>query len=498
MWFRPSFALSHIKHLMIDNPTLVNLSQALHNRQCSSYELTQYYLARIQQLNPTLNAFITVNTELALKQAGHADTLLDQGLGTRLTGLPIAHKDLFCTQGVRTSCGSRMLDNFTPPYDATLVHNLQQAGTVMLGKLNMDEFAMGSSNETSYYGTTRNPWDTSRTPGGSSGGSAACIAAQLAAGVTASDTGGSIRQPAAFCGVTGIKPTYSRVSRYGMIAYASSLDQAGVMARTAEDAAWLLQAMAGHDPKDATSSKVAVPSYSCHLNQPLTGLTIGLPEPYFKHDFSTAMHNAFETTRHTLERLGAQCKAVHLKQTDLATQCYYVLSSAECASNLSRYDGVRYGYRAPSTDLDTLYLKSRSEGFGPEVQSRILMGTYVLSAEYHQAYYQQAQCIRRLICDAFTETLQQVDLLLAPVTPTPAFPLGHHKKDPVAMALEDVFTVGVNLAGLPAITFPIGFDQGLPLGIQCIGRHFDESTLLRVAHQFQQHSDHHLKIPKLL
>ncbi len=477
--------------------TLAELSQALQDKSLSSVELTRYFLDRIQQHNDTLNAFITVTEEQALQQAKEADQQLASGRAGPLTGIPIAQKDIFCTKGIKTTCGSKILDNFIAPYDATVSEHLNADGMVLLGKTNMDEFAMGSSNETSYYGPVKNPWDLERIPGGSSGGSAATIAARLAPAATGTDTGGSIRQPAALCGITGLKPTYGRVSRYGMIAFASSLDQGGPMTQTAEDAAMLLNSMAGHDPKDSTSIDKDVPDYTATLNNSLKDIKIGLPEEYFAKGLDPAIEKAIETSIKTFEKCGATMVNINLPHTDLATSAYYVIAPAECSSNLARYDGVRYGYRCKNpVDLEDLYKRSRSEAFGAEVKRRIMVGTYVLSSGYYDAYYIKAQKIRRQIRDDFQTAFQNVDIILTPVTPTPAFKIGEKMTDPVAMYLSDIFTIATNLAGLPGLSIPAGFsDNHLPIGVQLIGNLFEESKILNAAHQFQQVTDWHQKIP---
>lgn len=477
------------------NQTLSQLAAGLRAKQFSSVELTQTFLDRIHQ-HQALNAFITVSAETALQQAQQADQRLASGDATVLTGIPIAQKDIFCTLGVKTSCGSKMLDNFVAPYNATVVDNFNQAGSVMLGKLNMDEFAMGSSNETSYYGAVLNPWDTQTVPGGSSGGSAAAVAARLAPAVTGTDTGGSIRQPAALCGVTGLKPTYGRVSRYGMIAYASSLDQGGPMTRSAEDAALLLQVMAGFDAKDSTSVDTPVPDYSASLNDSLQGLKIGLPKEFFSADLDAAMAATLQAAIAEYRKLGAEVVEVSMPNLNLAIPAYYVIASAECSSNLSRYDGVRFGYRCQNpADLTDLYTRSRGEAFGAEVKRRILMGTYALSAGYYDAYYLKAQQVRRLISEDFKNALAQVDVLMGPVTPGTAFKLGEKTGDPIQMYLSDIYTIAINLAGLPGMSVPAGFIDGKPVGLQIIGNYFSEQRLLNIAHRYQQVTDHHQQIP---
>lgn len=476
--------------------TLAELAADLAAGHYSSQELTQHYLDRIARLDPQLNSFISQTPELALTQAKAADAARAAGRAGLLTGLPLAHKDIFCTQGIRTSCGSKMLDNFIAPYESTVSHRLQQAGMVTLGKTNMDEFAMGSSNETSFYGPVRNPWDTDRVPGGSSGGSASAVAARLAPAATGTDTGGSIRQPAALCGITGLKPTYGRVSRYGMIAFASSLDQAGPMTQTAEDAAMLLSAMAGFDAKDSTSTDTPVPDYLAGLNQSIKGLKIGLPKEYFGQGLDAGIDAALQQAIADLTALGAEFVEVSLPHTELSVPVYYVVAPAEASSNLSRFDGVRFGYRAQNPkDLTDLYQRSRGEGFGPEVKRRILVGTYALSAGYYDAYYLKAQQLRRKISEDFRQAFQQVDLLLTPSTPSTAFRLGEKAADPVAMYLSDIYTIATNLAGLPGMALPCGLVNGLPTGLQLIGNYFDESRLLNVGHQYQQRTDWHRQLP---
>ncbi|GAA0788096.1 Asp-tRNA(Asn)/Glu-tRNA(Gln) amidotransferase subunit GatA [Marinobacterium sediminicola] len=476
--------------------TLAELAQGLERGDFSSSELTQAYLQRINALDSRYNSFITVTEEQALAQAKAADEARAAGNAGALCGLPIAHKDLFCTQGVRTSSASKMLDNFVSPYDATIVSRLKNAGTVMLGKLNMDEFAMGSSNESSFYGAVRNPWDAERVPGGSSGGSAAAVAARLTPAATGSDTGGSIRQPAALCGITGLKPTYGRVSRYGMIAFASSLDQAGPMAQTAEDCGMILNAMAGFDPMDSTSAERDMEDFTAALNQPLAGLKIGLPKEYFSEALDAGVAEQVRNAVTEFEKLGATVKEVSLPNTELCIPAYYILAPAEASSNLSRFDGVRYGYRCDNpVDLEDLYKRSRGEGFGAEVKRRIMVGTYALSAGYYDAYYRKAQQIRRMIQQDFINVLNDVDVIMGPTTPHPAFKLGEKSSDPVSMYMEDIFTLSLNLAGLPGISVPCGQTGGLPVGLQIIGNYFAEAKLLNIAHQFQQTTDWHKQIP---
>jgi len=477
------------------NKTITELAKGLRSGEFSSVELAQAFLDRIKQ-HGVLNAYITITEGVALQAAKAADARISSGNAELLTGIPIAQKDIFCTQGVKTSCGSKMLDNFIAPYNATVVDKLNQAGAVMLGKVNMDEFAMGSSNETSYYGAVKNPWDTNAVPGGSSGGSAAAVAARLAACSTGTDTGGSIRQPAALCGITGLKPTYGRVSRYGMIAYASSLDQGGPMTRSAEDAAILLQAMAGFDEKDSTSVNQPVPDYSAELNNPLAGLKIGLPKEFFGADLNSDMAAVLDIAINEYRRLGAEIKEVSMPNLKLAIPAYYVIAPAECSSNLSRFDGVRFGYRCENPqDLTDLYTRSRGEAFGKEVKRRILVGTYALSAGYYDAYYLKAQKIRRLISEDFSKALSEVDVIMSPVTPTTAFGIGEKMDDPIQMYLADIYTIAVNLAGLPAMSIPAGFINGLPAGLQIIGNYFQEARLLNIAHQYQQVTDWHKAIP---
>jgi len=479
------------------NKTITELSQGLRDKQFSSLELTEHFLGRIRQHNPSLNAYVTVTEEQALAQAKAADAALAAGQGGPLAGVPIAQKDIFCTQGVRTACGSKMLDNFISPYNATVVERFNQAGAVMLGKLNMDEFAMGSSNETSYYGPVKNPWDLGTVPGGSSGGSASAVAARLAPGATGTDTGGSIRQPASFCGITGIKPTYGRVSRWGMIAFASSLDQGGPMARTAEDCALMLQTMAGFDEKDSTSVDQPVPDYPASLNDSLEGLRIGLPKEFFGEGLDADIARLIDAAVAEYRKLGAEVKEISLPNMHLSAPAYYVVAPAECSSNLARFDGVRYGHRCDNPkDLKDLYMRSRGEGFGAEVQRRILIGTYVLSAGYYDAYYLKAQKIRRLISEDFKQAFQAVDVIMGPTSPSVAFRFGEKSADPIAMYLSDIYTIAVNLAGLPGMSIPVGFSNKLPVGMQIIGDYFSEGRLLNVAHRYQQVTDWHQKSPK--
>lgn len=478
------------------NKSVAQLAEGLRQGEFSSAEITRAFLDRISTLDSALNSFISVNDEAAMAAAAAADQRIASGNTGALTGIPIAHKDIFCTDGLKTSCGSKMLDNFIPPYNATVIDRFNDAGAVILGKTNMDEFAMGSSNESSFYGATRNPWDTGRVPGGSSGGSAAAVAAMLAPAATGTDTGGSIRQPAALCGITGLKPTYGRVSRLGMVAFASSLDQGGPLAHSAQDCALLLNAMAGHDPLDSTSSAVATQDYSARLDDNLQGLRIGLPQQYFGDGLDAATGSCVEAALKELEALGATLVDVSLPHSELTVPTYYIIAPAEASTNLSRFDGVRYGHRCDNpVDLHDLYTRTREEGFGDEVKRRILVGTYALSAGYYDAYYKKAQQVRRLIQKDFLDCFEQVDVIAGPTTPGPAFALGAKSDDPVAMYLEDIYTLAVNLAGLPGLSMPAGLVGGLPIGLQLIGQHFDEARLLNVAHQFQQQTDWHHKRP---
>lgn len=479
------------------NKTIAELSAGLAAGEYSSVELTQHFLNRVKA-NSDINAFVTVTEEQALAAAKAADERRAAGKIDVLTGVPFAHKDIFCTNGVRTACGSKMLDNFIAPYDAGVVENMAAAGLVSLGKLNMDEFAMGSSNETSFYGGVKNPWDKTRVPGGSSGGSAAAVAARLVPGATGTDTGGSIRQPASFCGVSGIKPTYGSVSRYGMIAFASSLDQAGPFARTAEDCGLLLQSMAGFDQRDSTSIERDVPDYNGELNNSLQGLKIGLPKEFFGEGLSADVAKVIDEAVAEYKQLGAEIVEISLPNTHLSVPAYYVVAPAECSSNLSRMDGVRFGHRCDNPkDLEDLYRRSRAEGFGDEVKRRIMIGAYALSAGYYDAYYIKAQQIRHLISDDFKKAFEQVDVILGPTAPEAAFKVGEKADDPVSMYLSDIYTLAVNLAGLPGMSIPAGFaDTGMPVGLQLIGNYFAEPKLLNVAHQFQQATDWHDQAPE--
>ena len=474
------------------NMSIAELGLGLRSKTFSSRELTEHFLRRIATLNPRYNAVITVTEESALASAERSDEQLRNGTGGDLCGIPVLHKDIFCTRNVRTSCGSKMLDNFIPPYDATVVENFADAGAVMLGKTNMDEFAMGSSNETSFYGPVKNPWDITRVPGGSSGGSAAAVAARLGAAATATDTGGSIRQPAALCGVSGLKPTYGRVSRWGMIAFASSLDQAGPIAKSAEDCAILLQCMASYDPRDSTSVERAVPDYRATLNDSVAGVKIGIPKEYFSDGLDPSVEAAVMDSLATLRELGAELVDISLPNSHLSVPAYYVIAPAEASANLSRFDGVRYGHRCDNpVDLEDMYRRSRAEGFGEEVQRRILIGSYCLSAGYYDAYYRKAQQVRQLIRQDFVNAFQQVDIVMGPTCPSPAFKFGAKGDDPVAMYLEDIYTIATNLAGLPGMSVPCGLVDGNPAGIQLIGNYFDEASLLNVAHRLQQATDWH-------
>ena len=479
------------------NKTVAELSAALRRKEIPSVELTRVFLERINKYKD-LNAFITVDPERSLAQAKAADARIARGQAGALTGVPIAQKDIFCADGWLTTCGSKILSNFTAPYDATIIEKFNKAGSVCLGKTNMDEFAMGSSSETSYYGVVKNPWGTDKVPGGSSGGSAAAVAARLAPAATGTDTGGSIRQPASLTSLTGLKPSYGRVSRYGMIAFASSLDQGGPMCRTAEDCALLLNTMAGFDPRDSTSVDEPVPDYTKSLGQEIKGLRIGLPKEYFSAGLSQDVAQVIQAAIGEFKKLGAQIVEISLPNSRLAIPCYYVLAPAEASSNLSRFDGARYGYRAKDyTDPLDMYCKTRAEGFGAEVKRRIMIGTYALSAGYYDAYYLKAQQLRRLIAQDFERAFQSCDVIMGPTSPTTAFKIGEKSDDPVAMYLSDIYTISVNLAGLPGMSIPAGFaPDGLPVGLQLVGRYFDEARLLNVAHRYQQATDWHKRIPK--
>ncbi len=477
--------------------TLSELAALLGARQASSEEVTRLFLGRIANHDRALNAFITVDEEKALAGARAADGRIARGEAGPLTGIPIAHKDLFCAKGWRTTCGSRMLAQFVSPYDAHVVEQFDRAGAVLVGKTNMDEFAMGSSNENSWFGPVRNPWDPARVPGGSSGGSAAAVAARLVPAATGTDTGGSIRQPASLTGTCGIRPTYGAVSRYGMVAFASSLDQGGAFGKSALDLALLMNVMAGFDERDSTSVERPKEDYARALATPLAGLRVGLPKEYFTADLSADVASCVHAAIGELERLGAKVVEVSLPNQALAVPVYYVIAPAEASSNLSRFDGVRYGHRAAEyADLSDMYRKSRAQGFGAEVQRRILVGTYVLSHGYYDAYYLQAQKVRRLIARDFTDAFRDCDVIAGPAAPTVAFPIGEKTSDPVQMYLEDLYTISVNLAGLPGLSVPCGFGAGgLPVGLQLIGNYFDEARMLNVAHQYQQATDWHRRVP---
>jgi len=478
------------------NHTIADIKRGLEAGEFSSREITEHFLGRIKRLDETYNSFITLSEEQALSAADQADKNLALGRADLLTGVPFAHKDIFCTQGIKTSCGSKMLDSFISPYDATVVANLKDAGAVCLGKTNMDEFAMGSSNETSFYGSVKNPWDTGCVPGGSSGGSAAAVAARITPAATATDTGGSIRQPAAHCGVTGLKPTYGRVSRWGMIAFASSMDQGGPIARTAEDCAYLLQAMSGFDTKDSTSSDRPIGDFIGNLDQPVEGLKIGIPKEFFGEGLNSDVAAAVQAALSEYEKLGATLVDIELPHSHLAVPTYYVLAPAEASANLSRFDGVRYGHRCDNpSDLTDLYCRTREEGFGEEVKRRILVGAYVLSAGYYDAYYRKAQKVRRLIKNDFVAAFEKVDVIAGPTCPSPTFAFGAKSANPVEMYLEDIYTISVNLAGLPGMSLPCGLVDGKPTGLQLIGNYWKEEQILNIAHQYQKQTDWHTKMP---
>ena len=478
------------------NLTIKQMSEKLQAGEITSVQLTQHYLDRISQYDAELNAFVTVTPELAISMAEEADKKIAAGEGELLTGIPVAHKDIFCTDGVKTSCSSKMLDNFIAPYDAHVVTQLKKIGMPILGKTNMDEFAMGSSSESSYYGPTKNPWDHKAVPGGSSGGAAAVIAAGLAPMATGTDTGGSIRQPASFCGITGIKPTYGSVSRFGIVAYASSFDQAGPMTRSAEDSAWMLNAMAGFDERDSTSLQREAVDYSAELTNSLKGLKVGVPAEYFGEGLDPAVEKLVRDAIAEVEKQGAEIVEVHLPNKDLAVPSYYVLAPAEASSNLSRYDGVRFGHRCEQPkDLEDLYKRSRSEGFGAEVKRRIMVGAYALSTGFYDAYYLKAQKLRRMVRDDFTKAFENCDVIMGPVAPTPAFNIGEKTDDPTSMYLADLYTIPVNLAGLPGISVPAGFANNRPVGLHIVGPYFSEAKLLNIAHQYQQVTDWHTKTP---
>ena len=479
------------------NFTVKQLAADLAARRVSSVEVTQYFFKRIKELGKALNAFISVDEERSLALARAADGRIAAGEAGPLMGIPLAHKDIFCARGWLTTCGSKILSNFVAPYDAHVIERFNQAGAVIAGKTNMDEFAMGSSNETSFYGPVRNPWDTAAVPGGSSGGSAAAVAARLAPAATGTDTGGSIRQPAAFTGICGLKPTYGVVSRYGMIAFASSLDQGGPFAKTAEDLALMLNVMAGFDARDSTSLQREPEDYTRDLAQPLRGLRIGMPREFFAEGVAPDVAKAVDAAVAEFRRLGCEPVEVRLPNMRLSVPVYYVLAPAEASSNLARFDGVRYGYRAPDyADLLDLYRKTRAQGFGAEVKRRILVGTYVLSHGYYDAYYIKAQKLRRLIAQDFAEAFRRCDLIMGPTCPTTAFKIGEKAGDPVQMYLSDIYTIAVNLAGLPGMSIPAGFGaSNHPVGLQLIGNYFGEAKMLNVAHQYQQVTDWHLWLP---
>ncbi len=481
------------------NSSLKELSAQLADRKISSVELTGEFLGKVGELNPVLNAFITVDPEASLAQARVADAMIASGRAGPLTGIPVAQKDIFCAKDWLTTCGSKMLSNFVSPYDAHVIERFNAAGAVNLGKTNMDEFAMGSSNETSFFGPVKNPWDIKAVPGGSSGGSAAAVAARMAPAATGTDTGGSIRQPAALCGISGIKPTYGLVSRYGMIAFASSLDQGGPMAKSAEDLAILLNAMAGFDGRDSTSLERQPEDYAKDLERPLAGLRIGIPAEYFAEGLSLDVEKAVQAAISEYQKLGATIVDVSLPNTRLSIPVYYVLAPAEASSNLSRYDGVRYGYRSANyKDLAEMYENSRAEGFGAEVKRRIMVGNYVLSRGYYDAYYMQAQKLRRLIAADFSASFEKCDVIMGPTSPSTAFDLGEKGDDPVQMYLSDIYTIAVNLAGLPGMSIPVGFgDNGRPVGLQMIGNYFSEAKMLNVAHQYQKATDWHSRMPNI-
>lgn len=476
--------------------TIKQMSEKLHAGEITSVQLTQHYLDRISKYDSELNAYVTVTPELAIAMAEEADKKIAAGQAELLTGIPVAHKDIFCTDGVKTSCSSKMLDNFIAPYDAHVVTLLKKIGMPILGKTNMDEFAMGSSSESSYYGPTKNPWDHKAVPGGSSGGAAAVIAAGLAPMATGTDTGGSIRQPAAFCGITGIKPTYGLVSRFGIVAYASSFDQAGPMTRSAEDSAWMLNAMIGFDERDSTSLQREKVDYTAELNSSLKGLKVGVPAEYFGEGLEPEVEKLVRAAIAEVEKQGAEIIAVQLPNKDLAVPSYYVLVPAEASSNLSRFDGVRFGHRCENPkDLEDLYSRSRAEGFGPEVQRRIMVGAYALSTGFYDAYYLKAQKLRRMVRDDFVNAFEHCDVIMGPVSPAPAFNLGGKSEDPTSMYLADLYTIPVNLAGLPAMTVPAGFVNNRPVGLHIVGPYFSEARLLNIAHQYQQVTDWHTKMP---
>jgi aspartyl-tRNA(Asn)/glutamyl-tRNA(Gln) amidotransferase subunit A len=481
----------------MQNLSLKELSEGLKQKKFSSEELTKFFLNRLDLHNSSINAFITIDKDKSLAMAKRADEIIKEGNQDYLTGIPIAQKDIFCAEGWKTSCGSKMLDNFIAPYDSTVISKFNAAGAVNLGKTNMDEFAMGSSNETSYYGNVKNPWDIKTVPGGSSGGSAAAVAGMLAPAATATDTGGSIRQPASLCGLTGLKPTYGLVSRYGMIAFASSLDQAGPMCHTAEDCAAMMNVMSGHDPKDSTSIEREKENYLSGINDSIKGLKIGVPKEFFSEGLDAEVEKIIEQGISEYKKLGAEIVEISLPNNHLSIPVYYVIAPAEASSNLSRYDGVRYGYRTKEyDDLMDMYCKTREEGFGDEVKRRIMIGTYVLSAGYYDAYYLKAQKIRRLISEDFKKAFEKCDVILGPSAPSVAFPIGDKKEDPLKMYMQDVYTISTNLAGLPGLSMPGGLMNNLPVGIQLIGNYFSEARLLNIAHVFQTNTNWHNLTPE--
>ena len=479
------------------NLSLKELSEGLKQKKFSSVELTKFFLNRLELHNSSINAFITIDKDKSLAMAKHSDEIINKGSQNYLTGIPIAQKDIFCAEGWKTSCGSKMLDNFIAPYDSTVISKFNAAGAVNLGKTNMDEFAMGSSNETSFYCNVKNPWDIKTVPGGSSGGSAAAVAGMLAPAATATDTGGSIRQPASLCGLTGLKPTYGLVSRYGMIAFASSLDQAGPMCHTAEDCAAMMNVMSGHDPKDSTSIQREKENYLTSINNPIKGLKIGIPKEFFSEGLDPEVEKIIEQGISEYKKLGAEIVEISLPNNHLSIPVYYVIAPAEASSNLSRYDGVRYGYRTKEyDDLMDMYCKTREEGFGDEVKRRIMIGTYVLSAGYYDAYYLKAQKIRRLISEDFKKAFEKCDVILGPSAPSVAFPIGDKKEDPLKMYMQDIYTISTNLAGLPGLSMPGGLMNNLPVGIQLIGNYFSEAKLLNIAHIFQTNTNWHNLTPE--
>ncbi|HUU50564.1 MAG TPA: Asp-tRNA(Asn)/Glu-tRNA(Gln) amidotransferase subunit GatA [Nitrospinota bacterium] len=480
--------------------TIHDLHEMLKKREVSCTEITNSVFKRIDKVEDEIKSYITITRESALKEAEEVDRFIKNGDNiSPLTGIPLAIKDVLCVKGIRTTCGSKILSNFTPPYDATSIKRLSDQRPVFVGKTNMDEFAMGSSTETSYFGITKNPWNLETVPGGSSGGSAAAVAADECIAALGSDTGGSIRQPAACCGIVGLKPTYGRVSRYGLVAFASSLDQIGPMTKDVKDSALLMNVISGKDPLDSTSADIPVPDFTKALIEDVKDLKIGIPKEYFVEGMNKEVEAKVWEAIKLLERLGAKPKEVSLPHTDYAIATYYILATAEASSNLARYDGVKYGYRTKEEkDLLEMYKKTREEGFGPEVKRRIMLGTYVLSAGYYDAYYKKAQQVRTLIKRDFDEVFKECDVLITPTSPTPAFKIGEKMEDPLQMYLSDIFTISVNLGGIPAISLPCGFSKdNLPVGLQIMGRHFDEETILRVAYCFEQNTDYHLKKPEL-